>query len=79
MENYFKIIDIIDDIAKSQREATTEEINTINVLARENNEDIEEFISDLANANDCGECHTWEDVIKAFRELWGNGERIEIK
>ena len=79
MENYFKIIDIIDDIAKSQREATTEEICTIDALAKENNENIEEYISDLANANDCGDCHTWGEVIEAFKELWKNGERIEIK
>ena len=79
MENYFKILDIIDDIAKNQREATKEEINTINELAMENNENLEEFISDLACANDCGDCYTWEDVIKAFKELWENGERIEIK
>ena len=79
MENYFKIIDIIDDITKNQRDATKEEIHIIDKLAKENNENIEEYISDLACANDCGDCHTWEEVIKAFKELWKNGERIEIK
>lgn len=78
INNYLKIIDIIDDITKSQREATTEEIKTINSLAKEDNENIEEYISDLANVNNCGDCHSWEDVIKAFTELWKNGERIEI-
>ena len=78
MESYFRIIDILDDITQSQREATTEEIKTMNELAKKDGEDIKQFISDLANANDCGDCQTWEDVIKAFTELWKNGERVEF-
>ena len=78
MENYFKIIDIIDGIAKIQRKATTEEIKIMNELAKKDGEDIKQYISDLANANDCGDCRTWEDVINAFKELWKNGERVEL-
>lgn len=78
MENYSKIINIIDDIAKNQREATNQEICIIDTLAREDNRNVDEYICDLADANDCGVCHTWEEVISAFKELWRNGERIEL-
>lgn len=44
MENYFKIIDIIDGIAKSQREATTEEIKIMNELAKKDGENIKQYI-----------------------------------
>lgn len=78
MENYNKIVNIIDDIAKNQREATNQEICIMDILAKEDADNTEEYICDLADANDCGLCYTWEEVISAFKKLWGNGERVEV-
>lgn len=32
-------------------------------------------IEDVADANDCGECHTWEDIVSALHILFEHGER----
>ena len=36
-------------------------------------------IEDIADANNCGECHTWEDLISALHIQFENGEREAIQ
>ena len=73
--NYYMIINIIDDITKSERKAMEHEMELIKGIAKENNI----YVDDFADANDCGKCFTWEEVIGAFRALWASGERVSVK
>lgn len=34
---------------------------------------------DVGDANDCGCCKSWEEVIEGFRELIEKGERIPVE
>lgn len=34
---------------------------------------------DVGDANDCGRCENWTQVVKGFEELIAKGERIPIK
>lgn len=70
--SYYMIVNIIDDIAKKERKATEHEMTIINGVAKEAGI----YIDDFADANDCGKCYTWEEVVGAFRALWAAGERI---
>ncbi len=33
---------------------------------------------DVGDANDCGRCESWKEVIDGFRELTETGERIPV-
>lgn len=66
------ILNIIDDIAKNKRKATENDILMIKEIAKE----LGIYVDDFADANDCGKCYTWEEVIGAFRVLWANGLRV---
>ena len=73
--NYYMIINIIDDIAKNERKVTEHEMELIKGIAKENNI----YVDDFADANDCGKCFTWEEVIGAFRAMWASGERESLR
>lgn len=34
--------------------------------------------ADVGDANDCGSCESWEDVIDGFQHLTETGERIPV-
>ena len=70
--NYYMIVNIIDDITKNGRRTTEHEMELIKGIAKES----EIYVDDFADANDCGKCYTWEEVVGAFRALWAAGERI---
>lgn len=72
IKGYYMIVNIIDDIALNKRKATEHDIEMIKALANEHSVYVDEF----ADANDCGKCFTWEEIIGAFRSLWANGERV---
>lgn len=72
MMAYCQIVNMIDNIASHGRAATTDELREIKGLAKEYKIDIGSF----ADANDCGNCFTWEEIIGAFRCLWASGERV---
>lgn len=72
MMAYCQIVNMIDNIASHGRAATEGEISDIKSLAKEYGIEIDSF----ADANDCGNCFTWEEIIGAFRCLWASGERV---
>lgn len=72
---YYSILNIIDDIAKHERKAKTIEIELIKEIA----ERAGIYVDDFADANDCGKCFTWEEVIGAFRAMWASGERESLR
>ena len=72
INGYYMIVNVIDEIAKLDRKATEYDLELIIAIAAENRI----YVDDFADANDCGKCYTWEEVIGAFRSLWANGERL---
>lgn len=72
INGYYMIVNVIDEIAKLERKATEYDLELIKAIAAENRI----YVDDFADANDCGKCYTWEEVIGAFRSLWANGERL---
>lgn len=71
VNSYYMILNIIDDIAKKGRKVTEHEMTLIKGIAKE----ARIYVDDFSDANNCGKCYTWEEVIGAFRALWANGER----
>lgn len=72
MEIYYAIMNILDYYAKDGKYLESKMVYLLNYLALKENIQI----SDVADANDCGKCKTWADVVKALSELYKSGERI---
>lgn len=85
-EYYYKIMNMLDDVALSNRDLTSEEIAILDDL---NAKDAEcglgaGDIRDMADANDCytpnGDlCSTWDEMVIALRGLFESGDRIHIE
>lgn len=74
VNSYYMITNIIDYIIKNEKKATEHELELIKGIAKEQGI----YVEDFADANDCGKCYTWEEVIGAFRALWASGKRVEV-
>lgn len=72
MVAYCDIVNMIDNITKNGRAATKSELSDIKSLAEEHGI----YVDSFADANDCGKCFNWEEVIGAFRCLWASRERV---
>lgn len=79
MELYYAIMNIVDylalnnyNLSQTRREKL---IHILNELLGMSGDTIE----DIAGANDCGECHTWEQLIDAIRELFETGDRVSVR
>lgn len=83
MEIYYAIMNILDYMALHEVSAETEN-KLFQVLDTLRESDIDfsdesktDYISSLADANDCGaDCTSWEMVVSRLRELFEKGERI---
>lgn len=76
-EYYYKIINLIDEIALEKRKPTTEEIKQLDEWkGKDEGLNGECDIADIADANDaCAE--TWEELVEEFVKLWANGDRVK--
>lgn len=74
INNYYQIMNILDDVAMNNKPLDMQTIYQLQNLASE--EGI--VIEDIADANDCGECHNWKELVDCLREQFANGERIPI-
>lgn len=74
IETYYQIMNILDDIALGNRYLTTTELIQLQDLSAEG----EHSIEDIADANNCGECHTWKELVDCLREQFTNGDRVPI-
>lgn len=72
MEIYYAIMNILDYYAKNEKYLEAKTSNFLYYLASKENIQI----SDIADANDCGPCKTWADVINALSGLYRSGDRI---
>lgn len=75
VELYYAMVNVLDWYGKKNIDDWGVSMTIQRIL-----EDIESLSEDntpqaVGDANDCGECRMWTDVMKGFRELWKNGER----
>lgn len=75
MMSYYEIMNILDEHAIHNRPLTLPDIMKLHALAKENGHTIE----DIADANNCGECHDWNDLLAALKEQFASGERVPIE
>lgn len=75
MESYYEIMNILDEHAIHDIPLTMQDIMKLHSLAKENDFTIE----DIADANDCGDCHEWMDLLVALKEQFASGERVPIE
>ena len=77
VEYYYRIMNLLDDIALAHRELTPMERQKLDVFLAMDGGDIK----DMADANDCYNedgtlCHTWDEMILALNGLWECGDRV---
>ena len=79
MELYYAIMNIVDYLALNKNNLSkTRRGELIHIL-----DDLLDMrgdtIKDIADANDCGECHTWDQFIDAIREQFEVGDRVPVR
>lgn len=79
MELYYAIMNIVDYLALNKYNLTkARRVELIYIL-----DDLLDMkgdtIEDIADANDCGECHSWDQLIDAIRELFEAGDRVPVR
>ena len=77
VEYYYRIMNLLDDIALAHRELTPMERQKLDVFLAMDGGDIK----DMADANDCYNedgtlCHTWDEMILALNRLWECEDRV---
>ena len=76
-EWYVNLMNFLDECATNNHNlSTTEKTQLTNSIEKYTGEDVIQLIHDIADANDCGECNSWNELITALRKLHLNGERI---
>lgn len=68
LEKYYKIVNLIDDMALGNTPIDTD-------LLEQLTEEAGFKIEDIADANDCHGSN-YEEIIEEFKEMYRNGERI---
>ena len=72
MELYYAIMNIVDYLAIN--EDTPIKGSLYSILDRLSHL-AEATIEDIADANDCGKCETWIELVEKIRKLHKSGER----
>ena len=67
-------MNILDDVAMNNKPLDMQTIYKLQNLASEAGIAIE----DIADANDCGECHNWKELVDCLRDQFANGDRVPI-
>ena len=77
---YVNLMNFLDEKAKVNAKLTRIEIEQLNrcIDKYDAADSARELIHDIADANDCGRCDTWQELIDALAELFKSGERIAI-
>jgi len=69
---YYTIMNTLDTYAIKGKTLTEKMIMFLDCLADIDGTTIEE----IADANDCGKCKTWNEIVERLTELFRQGERI---
>ena len=77
---YVNLMNYLDDKAKANAKLNRVEIEQLNHCIDKYNvaDSVRELINDVADANDCGDCDTWQELVDALAELFKRGERVAI-
>ena len=76
---YIDIINFLDQKALSDNPILTpEEIEYLDGDQMGFSDSAEELIADIADANNCGCCFSWQDLVNALRHQFATGERVKI-
>ena len=77
---YVNLMNFLDEKAKANAKLNRVEVEQLNrCIDKYDAADlVTELIHDIADANDCGRCDTWQELVDALAELFKRGERIEI-
>ena len=73
-ESYYAIMNMLDNMILNNQPLTTRDLYRLQDMASAEGHTIE----DIADANDCGECHTWQDLYNALKALHKSGERVSV-
>lgn len=74
VEIYYQIMEILDDIALGNIALTMDVIFQLQELASEAGI----TIADIADANNCGDCRNWNDLIECLKAQFASGDRVAI-
>jgi len=75
LNKYVDLMNYLDERAIENKLLNTHEMFLLNSCIPYDHRT--ELIRDIADANDCGECNTWNDLITALHTLFVSGERIQ--
>lgn len=77
---YVNLMNYLDSRAKENRLLNKTELFQLNSCIDRYDvaDNTMELIHDIADANDCGECNSWNELIAALHQLFVTGERIAI-
>lgn len=77
---YVNLMNFLDDKALNNQKLTRMEIEQLDICIDRCDiaDSSRELIRDIASANDCGECNTWQELVDALAELFKRGERVAI-
>ena len=80
-EWYVKLVNFLDKKAKDGVLLTQTEIDQLNICIKRYclADTTRQLILDIADANDCGICVTWNELIIELRKLHETGKRVSIK
>ena len=79
MELYYAIINIVDYLALNKNTIAPKRRAELIYMLDDLRDMRGDTIADIADANDCGECHTWDQLIDAIRELFEIGDRVPVR
>ena len=79
MELYYAIINIVDYLAINTYTISETRRGELIHILDDLLDMIGDTIEDIADANDCGECHTWDQLIDAIMELFETGDRVSVR
>ena len=79
MELYYAIMNIVDYLALNKYNLTPKRRAELIYILDDLLDMRGDTIADIADANDCGECHTWDQLIDAIRELFETGDRVLVR
>ena len=78
-EWYVKLMNFLDKRALQNRPLNLVERRQLDHCIEKYTEDeLPQLIKDIADANDCGKCYGWNDIIAALRKLFVSGQRVKI-
>lgn len=81
MEIYYAVMNILDHLALNENlDKCKQDVlyDMCETLVTYQDEDRLDFIHTSSDANDCGVCESFQEMVIKLRELFKSGERITI-